>query len=511
MSKNKTPKNIWRITRTIFAILFFISLTFIFIEIDSEDSIDAYAPLLFLQFVPSLISFIGFASIAAAGFIVVAMATMLYGRVYCSFVCPLGILQDIFTRIANIAGIKQRFRFKKEKPILRYSILAVTIASAFAGTIFLINILDPYSNFGRIAAGIIRPIYVYANNAIAFALHKVSVYGLNRIHYTANLTAILYPAAVFAILAYLAAKHGRLFCNSICPVGTLLGLLSKVSIFKISIDKSACTSCGNCMQACKSECIDLKTKTIDHSRCVACMNCIDSCTEKGIGYTPRFSMPAAKHDPSRRKFASSLVAASALVAASCTATKKTNSKTNAITPPGSKSAEHFNSKCTACQLCVNACPSGVLQASFMEYGLSGFMQPRLDFNAHFCNYECNVCSNVCPTGAIEPITVDQKKQTQIGKVTFYKQLCVVETEGTACGACSEHCPTQAVHMVPYKNGLTIPEISPDICVGCGACEYICPVRPNKAIVVIANNVHQKAMKPHTGGNAKEEVLEEFPF
>ncbi len=188
-----------------------------------------------------------------------------------------------------------------------------------------------------------------------------------------------------------------------------------------------------------------------------------------------------------------------------------------VSPPGSFSIDNFTSACTACTLCVSACPTHVLQPSFLEYGLLGIMQPRMDYIAGYCNFDCTKCSEVCPTGAISPIELKKKKTTQLGIAKFVKQNCVVETEGTDCGACAEHCPTKAVRMVPYMNNISIPKVTDDLCIGCGACEYACPLEPKyKAIYVNGNEVHQKATEPEieeiTEPKEPEEgASEEFPF
>jgi ferredoxin len=171
-------------------------------------------------------------------------------------------------------------------------------------------------------------------------------------------------------------------------------------------------------------------------------------------------------------------------------------KLTPITPPGSKDLKHFKQHCTACHLCITHCPQQVLKPAGFNYGIDYAFKPHLVFyEMAFCNYECTICSEICPNGAIQKLTKEEKKVTQVGIAQFDKDRCVVFTDNTSCGACSEHCPTQAVRMEPYIDNLTLPHVHSELCIGCGGCESICPVRPIKAINVLANEVHKTAEKP----------------
>ena len=182
-----------------------------------------------------------------------------------------------------------------------------------------------------------------------------------------------------------------------------------------------------------------------------------------------------------------------------------------LSPPGSKSFAHLSRRCVACHLCVAQCPSHVLRPSKEQYAAAGFSQPTMVFDVHaFCNYDCTICGQVCPAGAIKPMSVEEKHRTQIGRVVFIKDNCVVVTDGTNCGACAEHCPTQAVHMVPLTGSLTIPDTNPSLCVGCGACESICPVRPYRAIHVEGLPIHGEAVLPEQT-KQEETKLDDFGF
>ena len=189
--------------------------------------------------------------------------------------------------------------------------------------------------------------------------------------------------------------------------------------------------------------------------------------------------------------------------------KRNVRRTKPILPPGAGNFERFTKQCTSCHLCVAKCPVQVIKPSLLDYGLGGIMQPMMNFDRHYCNYDCTICSDVCPTDALLPLTREAKHHNQMGVVQLYLENCIVYTDDTSCGACSEHCPTQAVRMVPYKPGLTMPEIHPEICVGCGGCEYICPALPWKAIFV--EGIAEHATIELEFEEAKEYDIDDFGF
>ncbi|TKG94705.1 4Fe-4S binding protein [Puteibacter caeruleilacunae] len=514
--------------RQVIALFFIISASAIFL--DYRELVPSSWMKLFasFQFTPSVLNSIKAATGISMFLIVLLILTVLFGRMYCSFICPLGIFQDFIIRISRKIQGKYKLRYKKPWTYIRYSIISITVLLAVFGNLLVLSLLDPYSNFGRIFSYLLQPVVVWANNGLAYILNHFNNYTLYAVKVPAIHWQVISLVLVFLIaIGWMAARRGRLFCNGICPVGTLLGIISKISIFKVAINKSQCTQCGKCVKACKSECIDIKSISIDTDRCVDCFNCIDVCPEDAMKYKfsyiqqkPTNKKEDSTTDQSKRSFLiRSITGAAALTFVGRRVKAETVKslkgltafdRTHHATPPGSLSIEHFKDTCTACSLCVTACPTNVIQPSFLENGWDGMMQPYMDFRSGLCNYDCVKCSEVCPNGAILPIqSIEEKHKVQIGVAKFIKENCIVETEGTDCGACSEHCPTKAVNMVPYGDVL-LPKVTEEICVGCGACEHACPVDPYRAIYVDGNAVHQEAEQPK---ETEEQVAQpdDFPF
>jgi polyferredoxin len=510
--------------RLVVSLFFFLAITFLFIDFGNSLSPKNINGILYFQFVPSIVKFLNFFSFAAAGFIFILLLTFLFGRVYCSTFCPLGTLQDIVTYFSRKFHKQKFYKTRKGIGWLQKSVLAIIIIFLLFNSMLMLNWLDPYSLFGKFASGIIRPVYYFQNNFLSFILGFIDNHTLFPVAFKSfSVYSTLFSFFVFGAIIYLSWNLSRIYCNTICPVGTSLGFVSKVSIFKIKLDESKCTSCGICGANCKTDCIDTKKKTVDFEHCVGCFNCLTVCSGNGVKF--EFAIAKKKNsitnddNEGRRKFIQNTSGALLTLAVwpyqaiseRVLDPKKQVIKENPVVPPGAESIDHFTRNCTACQLCVSACPTQVLKPSFLAYGFEGIFQPTMNYNASFCNFECIICSEVCPTGAILPIQPEIKKLTQIGRSFFIKENCVVYTHETACGACSEHCPTKAVNMVFYKDKLTIPEVDNKICVGCGACEFACPTTP-KSIYVDGQAIHPLAEKPVEKPAEKSTVPEEdFPF
>ena len=432
-----------------------------------------------LQFLPALLA------LNLAVVIVLIVLTLIFGRAYCSVICPLGIMQDGISHISSMRkGKKARFRWSPEVKWLRYSVLALFIIALVAGLTSVSALLAPYSAFGRIATSLVRP-----------ALPTAIIAGVTLL--------------VVGILAWIG---GRTYCNTVCPVGTVLSFFSRFSLLRPVIDADKCRNCRACEHKCKASCINIDNHEIDYSRCVDCFNCLDSCRFGALHYrmarggkargasgtvqdNAEVSTEEGKHNAGRRAFISSSVIAATAIAleaqekkvdggyAAVTA-KKAPERTNPIVPFGAVSLRHFHQHCTRCQLCVSQCPNDVLRPST---SLDRLMLPEMSYENGWCRPECTKCSEVCPAGAILEITPEEKTAIHVGTASVDLDLCVVNRDNVHCGNCARHCPAGAIRMVRKnpddENSLLIPTVLEDRCIGCGACEFLCPSRPYSAIHV----------------------------
>ena len=516
--------------RTTLALVVFVLITLLFLDVTGTLH-KYFGWLASIQFWPALLAL----HVGVLALLVVL--TLVFGRIYCSIICPLGVMQDVVSRLHGIRK-KNRFTYSKEKRWLRYTVLAVFIVSALAGVNAVVSLLAPYSSYGRIAGSLMKPVYEAGNNVLAAIAESVNSYAFYSVDvWLKSLPTLIVASVTLVVIAVLAWRGGRTYCNTICPVGTILSFLARFSWFKVRIDGSKCVNCGLCTKNCKASAIDFKNHKIDYSRCVVCGDCIGKCHKGAISLSSRradkrtsrqvnkqtsgqadkrtsqnadsanllvnSSAGVLSTNESRRSFLLG-VAVAATGAALAQEKKKVDGGLAAIedkvapkrltplTPPGSLSAQHFARHCTACQLCVSTCPNGVLRPST---DLSTFMQPTMSYERGYCRPECTKCGEVCPTGAIKPITRAIKSATQIGHAVWLKKNCVPLTDGVECGNCARHCPTGAITMIPLnpkdERSPKIPAVNEARCIGCGACENLCPARPFSAIYVEGHEVHRE--------------------
>ena len=551
--------------------------------------------LLFLDFTGTLHLWFGWLAkiqflpaVLALNFVIIAILlvlTLLFGRIYCSVICPLGIFQDCVSNLSSRRkGKKARFSYSKEIKWLRYGVLVLFVIALVAGLNALVALLAPYSAYGRMVQSLLAPVWQWGNNLLAWIAERQDSYAfVTKDVWLKSLPTLIVAAVTFVVVVVLAWRNGRTYCNTICPVGTTLSFFSRFAMFRPVIDKSKCKSCHACERKCKAACIDVDNHKIDYSRCVDCFDCIDSCrlgalkyrfawgrgvgsgstgaktpqnapvgskmtsdeskngqnrssevpasvaepvvrqgsptaevTDNGKGVstidaTSSVAEPVEATDKGRRAF---LVGGAAVIGGSLLSSipmraedeeikdkkrdggfaevlpKKAPNRKTPITPFGSESVEKFYKHCTACQLCVTVCPNNVLRPSSR---LEHLMQPEMSFEKGYCRPECVKCSEVCPAGAILKITPEEKTEWKVGTAGVDYDLCVVNRDGVSCGNCAHHCPVGAIRMVRKnpddEKSPRIPSVNEEKCIGCGACENLCPSRPISAITVNGYSVH----------------------
>ncbi|MDD2960613.1 MAG: 4Fe-4S binding protein [Muribaculaceae bacterium] len=434
-----------------------------------------------IQFVPALLSF------TTGIFLFWLVITSLIGRVYCSSVCPMGALQDFFSWLrTRKKGTRHKYLRPSNKT--RYSILGIFALFAIAGFITIPMLIDPYSAYGRIVNSFLLPL---KNLIVSRSIESLAV---------SSLLGFFIGLVTLVLVAYFSYRKGRLICNTICPVGSTLSLISRHSVWKMEIDTDKCVGCTKCANSCKSGCIDINEHLIDTSRCVMCFNCLDACNFDALHFTAsrkRLSTPLMQEIPDiagatsasidRRKF----LAVAGIATGGAIAGTKIKAVENlaaelqgktpitrryAVTPPGTVTTESFHRHCTSCMLCVSNCPNKVLKASITEYGIFGIMQPTMDFDKSSCKPGCTRCTRLCPTGALQPLTKDEKLHSSIGTAQVIAENCI------GCATCEAVCPYGAITMIEEK-GEYIPQVDTSKCIGCGACQLNCPSTPVKAIWV----------------------------
>lgn len=507
-----------RLIRIVLALVSIVAITLLFLDFTGFAATH-WPWMAKIQFVPALLSL----NLLALALIV--GLTLLFGRIYCSVICPLGVFQDVVIRLRSTYGLprrrqKNRFGYRPPYRRLRLTILTVFIVFILLGLVsftasWIAGLIEPYSSYGRIVSQLFAPIYDGVNNLLA---DEAAARGSYEFYTVSRLT--VWPVAIVAaltlvIIVTFAWVGGRNYCNIICPVGTVLGYLSRYSVFKPMIDKSKCNGCRKCERNCKASCIDGSTHRIDHTRCVVCMDCIGNCSQHAIKYryAPGFvketghkeesaSKPAV--DAGRRSFITTgAIVGGALIASAAehgdgalapVKAKKRPERRVEVVPAGSGGVMSLSSKCTACQLCIQNCPEHILVPSTV---LSNFMQPVMVYTDSYCRPGCTRCSEVCPAGAIERITPEEKTAIKIGTAVVDTSLCISASAGQQCGNCERRCPTGAVSMVRDEaTGNMRPTVNENVCIGCGACEYNCPVGTVGHIKADHSAIHVEGIERH---------------
>jgi polyferredoxin len=462
-----------------------------------------------LRFVPALI---------------VVILTVVLGRFFCGWVCPLGTTIDIWDRMTGRARKghgKGSIRHAAGIRNAKYYILALFLIAAVFST-QIAWIMDPIPIVTRSYAVSIYPYFIYLSKAVLGPLWEVPVinrisepvYGFLKDHvYFPNPDIGYQPVVglhhisfvVFAGILALSFLKRRFWCRYLCPLGALLGLLSKASFLRWTVDKHRCTECNLCVRECRTGAIVWKAEGYWIQECVECFDCEDVCPEDAVKLRLRGPSADIREDKahlpegldlSKRRFLQSSLIAALTVPILKLKISGRDPHPWLIRPPGALGEEEFLDKCIRCAECMKVCPTNGLQPTLFEAGLEGVGTPILVPSMGYCDYECNACSRVCPTGAITRLTLEEKKETKIGTAYFNKNKCYPWNENLDCLVCEEHCPTPEksikfwdVEVLEQETNRVIkvkrPYVVTETCIGCGICEEKCPLKDEPGIRVTA--------------------------
>jgi len=421
--------------------------------------------------------------------------TLLFGRFFCGWVCPFGAINQFFSWI-----FRKSKKEKKEvnRPLLKlkYIVLIIILVATVFGT-QLAGWLDPFSILTRSASTAINPAsnYLLEESLKTGAQDKGIISKAVKPAYDFARKNILtqrqrvYSQSVFIGLLFLFLivmnlYKRRFFCNYLCPLGALYGLVSRIGFFKLKTNP-ACISCNACSRNCTYN--GSPFKDYMKSECLTCFNCTTDCPKDAVDVCLELPKKANRTtiDIGRRKMIGSSVIG--LVVASLPKTiieAKTKVVHRFTRPPGSVKEKEFLSRCIRCGQCMQVCPTNYIQPALTEAGIEGLWTPVLNAHSGYCEYECNKCTQVCPTNAIEKLTLPQKKEFKIGTAVIDRNRCYTYADGYNCAVCEEHCPvpTKAIRfrevdtwnhrgkLVKVKQIYVLPKL----CIGCGICENVCP-------------------------------------
>lgn len=478
---------------------------------------------------------------AAALLALVTIAvTLILGRVFCGWVCPLGTINDIAGRLfdGRRRNKKSREHWSPRQRIKYYLLIGFLLMALFGG--HWVTIFDPLVLVYRTTTTALFPAVQWAVEDGATAAFEADP-GVGKVRLT-KATEPVYEffrdrvfskptqaflgsgiiAGVFILIVALNGYRRRFWCRYLCPLGALLGVFSRWPLLRRKTEAAACNQCDLCAASCHGAAAASPGENWKPSECLGCLNCTDSCNRGALSF--KFVLPWRKEpkcegvDLSRRAAVGAAVGGVAALALMRATPQARGERFNPalIRPPGARRERDFLARCTSCGLCMKICPTGGLQPSITEAGLEGLWTPRLVPSIGYCDYTCNLCGQVCPTEAIEPLAVEAKQETKIGLAAFDTTRCIPYAYGRDCMVCEEHCPipTKAIYFVEVeihnRDGGTAtikqPRVDPDLCIGCGICENVCPYKDSPGIRVFSSNESRNpANQPILPGSSSSDM------
>ncbi len=499
-----------RCSQLFFLVLFF--LLFVKTDYNGTDELDAGVNILF-RLDPFLASCVMLgAKVVIALFLpafIVVLLTLITGRGFCGWFCPLGSMIDIWNRLRPGKPTGNTTYF----PTLSRFLLILLLAASLCG-FGIAGYFDPFSILVRAMTQALYPVL----NSVTVGFFTFTYQQLPEIlnEFTEPVYAFMqrtilpseqkFFQQVYLSLAILVSvflvEHWqrRFFCRNICPLGAMLGVLGKYGLLVPRSGDEACKACRICSKTCRMGAID-ETRAIDLASCNLCYECVEKCPRQIIQFSiGRNPVRESRVFLERRKFISAALAGICLPALKPIETLALSPDPQLIRPPGAVPEKEFLSMCIRCGECLQVCIGNALQPTFLQAGIDGMFSPVLVARTGYCEFNCTLCGQVCPTGAIEQLRVEEKRQYKIGHAWFDRNRCLPYVKAISCMVCEEHCPTpeKAIRFkdleVTSNDGdivkLKQPYIVDDLCIGCGICETKCPLPGKAAIYVTSAGEHR---------------------
>ena len=438
--------------------------------------------------------------------------TFIFGRFFCGWVCPMGAIQQFFSYIFRKSNQEKQADKKMLK--LKYVILIMVIVFALMGT-HIGGWLDPFSLLTRSFVTVIAP---SGNHAIEQSLKSGAkdtgviskrlkpLYQFSRKNILTNRQRVyvqsLIIGIIFFVIIFLNLYKRRFFCNYLCPLGALYGLLAKFSLLNLKIGKT-CEACNVCAKNCTYNGSPFQDYL--KSECMVCFNCIADCPHDEIQV--KFAFPGKTNREAihlgRRKILGSVISGFFIASFPRIAPHSTTKIHRFTRPPGSVSEKEFLEKCIRCGECMQVCPTNFIQPALFETGFEGIWTPILNAQTGYCEYECTKCTQVCPTNTIMELSHEEKKKFKIGTAVIDRNRCYTYADGYNCAVCEEHCPVpekairfREVDVWNFRGEqVKVKQIYviPDLCIGCGICEYVCPRSDAPGILNSAEEEQREAL------------------
>ncbi len=444
---------------------------------------------------------------------IVLFLTMFLGRAFCGFICPLGTINHLVSRLKPSLKGDRLIRANQKSPGQKFKyfvLIALLIASVL--TLNLTGLMDPISLLFRSLALAVVPSVGIGLSSFFHAMANSDIKFLNYLSYGGEV--LLAPifgyesqayqtgwfiGLLFLFILFLNRIRPRFWCRVLCPLGALLGVFARFGLLTLKKDQEKCTNCGLCSQFCQGAACPEPGNDWQPTECITCFNCSNVCPEHALSFRLKWRLNLNKApDMGRRAVLGGILAGVSLpFLGKLDGRVEKVSDSRLIRPPGAVPEEEFITLCQRCGLCMKVCPTNAINPTLGEAGMAGFWTPRLIMTMGYCEYTCTLCGSVCPTGAIREISVKEKieRPIKIGAAFIDRGKCLPWSGNAPCIVCEEHCPTspKAIYlrreMVKTRNGrpleMQLPFVDLKRCVGCGICENKCPIKGDAAIKVIA--------------------------